>query len=321
MNRLLKALLCHSVFGAWLRRLPFAQRLYARIVWSRRMNLMFGVFDSFGEAEAFAAGFGKVGWNDAALAKVLVEGTRPAASPAPPKVLQTSQFAVMLWLMKLLHSRGTVTDLGGAGGGFYELCVQYGLLDRLTRWHVVDMPEVVKRGNERHRALGSSKISFGTDLKAAPRADILLALGSLQCMADPLGERGPGILEGVRASSDVVLINKVPLIDGDDVWTAQNYLSSASPYRLFNRRKFFAYFERHGYRVVDRWAVPELAIEIPFHPERVMTELEGFCFMHDSAIADGSLTSRRPSRSAKPATARRLHCQQKARQSLLHLGP
>lgn len=283
LNKLFKALLCYSAFGAGLRHVPLVPQLYARRVWSRRMNLMYGVFDSRGEAEAFVAGFGKAGWDDEALAKVLTEGSEPTAAEQPPKVLQTSQFAVMLWLTKLLRPHGTVTDLGGAGGGFYELCARYGLLDPLRRWHVVDMPEVVKRGDERHAALKSSKISFGTDLEAAPPADILLALGCLQYMPDPLGERGPGIVEAVGSSCEAILINKVPLIDGDDVWTAQNYVSAASPYRLFNRQKFLDYFERRGYRQLDRWVVPELTVEIPFHPERAMTELEGFCFMREKS--------------------------------------
>lgn len=274
MKKVLKALLMHSALGAWLGKIPGVQRLYAKFVWTRQMNGFLGAYGSFENAERAATGLKKVGWNDEGIASVLVHETMEAA----PKTFQTSQFAVMLWLSKLLESDDTVLDVGGAGGVFYEICSRYRLLPARSHWHVVDVPEMVKRGIERHRQLNSSSISFGTELALAPPSHILLMLGVLQYLPDPLGEKGPGVLETITALPSYILINKIALLDDDEVWIIQNHVTSAMPYRLFNRRKFMAYFEAHGYRLRDGWTVPEINLDIPFHPERAVPFLEGLYF-------------------------------------------
>jgi putative methyltransferase (TIGR04325 family) len=88
---------------------------------------------------------------------------------------------------------------------------RYDLLSVPLRWHVVDVPETVKRGIERHPQLKSSMISFGTDLVEAPASNIMLMLGVLQYLPDPLGEKGPRVLETVKELPSHILINKVSL--------------------------------------------------------------------------------------------------------------
>jgi len=274
MKPVLKALFTQSSVGTWAGKIPGVPRLYARAVWSKRMNPFFGVYDSFEDAERAATGLNKVGWNDEGIAKVLVHDD----DEGPPQPFQTSQFAVLLWLSRLLEAGHAILDVGGAGGVFYEICSRYGLLSVPLRWHVVDVPETVKRGIERHQRLKSSMISFGTDLVDAPPADIMLMLGVLQYLPDPLGEKGPGVLEAVKALPAHILINKVSLTDDREMWTIQNCVTTAAPYRFFSREKFMAYFDAHGYRLRDRWLVPEISVTIPFHPERTLPCLEGFHF-------------------------------------------
>jgi putative methyltransferase (TIGR04325 family) len=274
MKKLLKAVL----MLAWLGKIPGVSHLYARTVWSKHMNLFFGLYDSFEDAERAATGFSKVGWNDEGIAKVLVHEDSEEA----PQPFQTSQFAVLLWLTKLLKSGNAILDIGGAGGIFYEICLRYDILPAPLRWHVVDVPEMVKRGIARHQQLKSSMISFGTDLPEAPASDIMLMLGVIQYLPDPLGEKGPGILEAVKVLPSHIFVNKVALTDDGEVWTIQNLMTTAMPYRFFSRQKFMAYFEAHGYRLRDRWLVPEISIDIPFHPERTLPFLEGVHFERQS---------------------------------------
>lgn len=274
MKRLFKALMMYSVIGAWLGKIPFVKRLYARYLWSGRMDLFYGIFGSYAEAERFAANAGKVGWHDQTLAEVLVRDPEIEA----PSVFQTSQYAVMLWLSKLLKPGGSVLDFGGAGGIFYEICARFGLLKPPLNWHVVDMPDMVERGRERHAALGSDMISFGSDVNEAPPAQIMLMLGMIQYLPDPFGETGPSILDGLAVLPEHILINKIPISDAPDAWTTQHHVSSVIPCRLFNRAKFMAYFEQRGYHLEDRWLVAELQAEIPFHPDRTLHYFEGLYF-------------------------------------------
>ena len=264
-----------SAVGAAIGQIPFVRKLYLKYFWNTRMSLFYGIFDSHAEAEKFAATLKPVGWlNDTVLAKRLVSD----AGIDAPELYQTSQFAVMFWLGQLLERNSVVLDFGGAGGVFYEICNRYGVLKQPLNWHVVDLPEMVKRGRERHAALGSSMITFGTELSAAHKANVMLMLGVIQYLPDPLGEHGSGILETMSALPDHILINKIPLTDVPDAWSIQNHVSSAIACRLFNRQKLIGYFEKHGYRVRDKWIVHELGANIPFHPERSLRYYEGLYF-------------------------------------------
>jgi hypothetical protein len=42
------------------------------------------------------------------------------------------------------------------------------------------------------------------------------------------------------------------------------------------------YFESRGYQLLDKWHVPEINIEIPFHPGQGLTGLEGLYFARAS---------------------------------------
>lgn len=298
MKQVLRAVFMHSAVGAWVGKIPGVPGFYAKTVWSKRMNPFFGVYDSFEDAERAATGLNKVGWNEEGIAKVLVHED----TDEPPQLFQTSQFAVLLWLSKLLKSGNAVLDVGGAGGIFYEICSRYGLLSEPLRWHVVDVPETVKRGIERHRRLKSSMISFGTDVADAPAPNIMLMLGVLQYLPDPLGEKGPGILEALKELPSNILINKVSLTDDREIWTIQNYVTTATPYRFFSRQKFMDYFEARGYRLRDRWLVPEISVSIPFHPERTLPHLEGFHFERQPVPAAQQPTQQPTQQSAQQST-------------------
>ncbi|GGF64229.1 hypothetical protein GCM10007301_25050 [Azorhizobium oxalatiphilum] len=275
MEKLIKIALTQTVLGRWAGRLPFLPDLYARKVWSRRMNLFHGLHDSFDAAEAQARRFSAVGWNDSALAKEVIDHEHPVHRGGMDPT-QPSQFAVLLWLGKLLRQGMTVLDVGGAGGIAFETAERFDLLDEGHHWHVVDMPRMVEHGRARHARLKSERISFGTDLGRAPPCDLLLALGAIQYMRDPIGQHGPGLLESIRKKPDYILLNKVPVWDGPDQWTNQSFVTTSSPYRIFNRDGLVRYIQRHGYRIAHSWQVRELDLRIPFHPECSLDHFEGF---------------------------------------------
>lgn len=280
MNKLIKAALMYSPVGRVLGKMPFVPDIYLRKVWAKRINLFYGLFNSYQEAADFAARHKKIGWDDPDLARLLI-GEDNTPVPDMPATFQTSQYAVLLWLSRLLTGDSRMIDLGGAGGTFYELAGHYGLIPGGAHWHVVDMPEVIKLGQARHERLGSPGISFGSTLSDVAPGDILMALGVLQYMPDPLGQAGEGILEALGHLPRHILINKLPISDAPDVWTLQNEMTTACPYRLFNRDTFMAYFERHGYRLRDHWTVPELSADIPFHPHNSLAAFEGVYFVRD----------------------------------------
>ncbi|MGU3497152.1 methyltransferase, TIGR04325 family [Xanthobacteraceae bacterium A53D] len=287
MEKLIKMALTQTFLGSLARRLPFLADLYARAVWSRRMNLFHGLHESFEAAEAHARRFSAVGWNDSALAKEVIDHEHPVHRGGMDPT-QPSQFAVLLWLGKLLRRDMTVLDVGGAGGIAFETAKRFDLLDEGHHWHVVDMPRMVDYGRARHARLKSERISFGTDLALAPPSDLLLALGAIQYMRDPFGQYGPGLLESLGKKPDYILLNKVPVWDGPDLWTNQSFVTTSSPYRIFNRDRLMRYVEQHGYRIAHGWQVRELDLRIPFHPECSLDYFEGFLAVRTDLQADAA---------------------------------
>jgi hypothetical protein len=47
--------------------------------------------------------------------------------------------------------------------------------------------------------------------------------------------------------------------------------------RMVYRPEFFRHFTDRGYVIRDRWSVPEISMEIPFHPEGFVSNASCFC--------------------------------------------
>nr|WP_255607542.1 methyltransferase, TIGR04325 family [Ancylobacter sp. Lp-2] len=296
---MIKLALTQTSLGRLIGKVPFVSEIYMKKIWSKRMNLFYGLHDNVDSAEDWSAKFSSAGWNDGALAKLLVDRDDVGRGDGGGS-MQASQFAVLLWLSKLLKPDMTILDLGGAGGVFYEISKHHNLLTDSQHWHVVDMPRMVELGRKRHAKLKSTGISFGTKLGAAPASDIMLALGCIQYMRDPLGQSGPGFLDELEKAPDYVIVNKIPVWNKPDAWTSQGFITTACPYRIFNRNRLEDYFGARGYTIASSWHVPELDLRVPFHPECSLDHFEGFLATRDareaSAVATPLPASRRRKR-------------------------
>jgi putative methyltransferase (TIGR04325 family) len=287
MSELARFILVRSVFGDLIGRLPFVRDLYARHVWRKKMNQFFGVYRSFEEALAAAERFTAVGWNEPGIAGVLVSAAPfdPAASASwdGTQLFQPCHYAAMFWMGRRIRPDSQIVDLGGAGGISYEIHTRYSDLPPGTRWHVVDLPELVERGKLRH-ANTATALTFGSRLADAPACDILHTAGCLQYMENPFGfTNGTGILEQMAAMPTDIIVNKIPLTNGRSFTTIQNLLQSASPYNVFNRADVLAYFRKHGYQLIDEWRVSEISVAIPFHSELYIPESRGLYWRREHA--------------------------------------
>lgn len=277
MLKLVKVLLTQTALGDLIGRVPGTQALYGRAVWQRTTNLFFGVHPDFAAAEAAAARLKPTGWNDPAIAGLLVSG-RAGEDAGPPPCgadFQPSFYPVLFWLSRLLRPGMQVVDLGGAGGIAFEIARRYGVMPDGARWHVVDLPELVRRGAERHAADGGRTITFGTRLADAPAAGLLLSGGCLQYLPDPLGLHGPGMLDEVTQLPRHLILNKLPLTEGEPFVTVQNLVATAAPYHVFNRRMLLDRLAAKGYRPLDEWRVAELSVDVPFHARRAVPYFAG----------------------------------------------
>jgi putative methyltransferase (TIGR04325 family) len=165
----------------------------------------------------------------------------------------------MFWIERFVADGARrLVDLGGHWGTkrrVYSRLID--LPDDLT-WVVCETPQVVALG--RTRDVGPS-VTFTSDLASIGGADILFASGVLQYLDRPLKD----ILENVGPTPRWLVLNKVPLCRGPEVWTLENVARAIAPYHIFNREAFLRSMEKLCYRVLDEWEMP-YGVEIPFHP-------------------------------------------------------
>ena len=95
----------------------------------------------------------------------------------------------------------------------------------------------------------------------------------------------PGLLELRPKLPRCLLLNKVPLSEGEEFWSLDNFGPAVAPYRIFNERAFLSYFEERGYVLLDRWHVAELKSDIAFHPGNHLKHHAGFCLELRGGVA------------------------------------
>jgi putative methyltransferase (TIGR04325 family) len=292
MRKFVKYLLTETPVGRWTR--PALAGAYQRRVWDGSMNLFHGVYASYDEALSAIPENLRRGWNESGIARNLVGDrvpSRPEAndSSLPILLTQPTTFAVLLWLNKAIGPGSRVVDIGGASGITYWHYKDYFPLPDDVTWTVVDMPEIIARSRRLAATGGAKNIQFVEELDALDEYDVVVSLGCVQYMS-------PKAFEAFRkaaARARTVIINKMPLIDGPEFWTLQSLQTTATPYWIANRRDFIGKLSELGFEVCDAWSVPELRIDIPFAPERLVESLNGLVLRKRTKGIAGSLSHAR----------------------------
>jgi len=228
-----------------------------------------GVYHSFREAEATARGK-KLGFNhrDVVLAHKVDLGGR----------LDSSEYPVLFHLHQFLRTPGTILDLGGGVGRHY-LRYRNQLTLSNVNWIVCDLPEMVKEGRE--LCAGDSNITFVSEIAEIKvnRIDVLLACSSLQYIdiASPDVLLRQLINQGNRPRH--ILIDQLPLYDGDQFVTLQHNGGVRYPQHVFNRSQFLESIVGLEYELIDCWDNRFDTCIIPFHPDKAVRACTGLCFL------------------------------------------
>jgi putative methyltransferase (TIGR04325 family) len=230
-----------------------------------------GVFANFSQARQSAPSTKSVGFNSAACAQQFQERRHHVYS---------FDYPVLFWLRCLLRENPAIFDLGGHVGIQFYSYSRYLQYPADLRWKVCDLPEITKEGQTLAAAEGHTALSFTNHLEDADGADILLAAGSLQYVESPGFAE---LLSSLKRKPRHLLVNKVPLYDGDPFVTLQNGGSAFHPMYVFNRGEFIDSLASLGYRVIDTWDVVTHPGHIPFHPDRSFACHSGLYLTKDSS--------------------------------------
>jgi putative methyltransferase (TIGR04325 family) len=189
-------------------------------------------------------------------------------------VLNPNDYPVLFWLAKILKPGSAIFDFGGGlGQCWYSYEPYLQVLDQ-ARWIVCDLPAFVRQGQELAREQAATDLQFTSDLDRSADAAIFMSNGALQYMADDL----PTLLGKLRKAPDHVVINRVPMYDGEAYYTIQRTRhNSYAPYRIMNREEFCRGMRLLGYREQDRWEVSR-TLHVNFQPVYDVKKYQGFYF-------------------------------------------
>jgi putative methyltransferase (TIGR04325 family) len=247
---------------------PVLEADYERSFAKRPPNRFRGVYRTFAEAEASIPAGERVGYDHEELAGLYRLRMDKACQ---------SDYAVLFWLRKILEAKPAsfVFDFGGHVGVSYHGWKQYLDYQPGLRWMVEDVPAIVKVGAELARERGGPHLAFTSDVRDAKGCDVFFAAGSLQYVDEPL----PDLLTRIGGPRPRhLIVNKVPMYDGESFWTVQSTGRAFHAYRIFNREEFVGGLTALGYRAVDDWQNREQHCEIPFTRGRDIDAYSGYYF-------------------------------------------
>lgn len=224
-----------------------------------------GVYPTFAAALASMPPGKRVSYDHAELAGMYRDRMNKACE---------SDYAVLFWLRRILDVEPSsfVFDFGGHVGVSYHGFRSYLDYAPGLRWLVYDMPAITKVGEELAREKECPHLSFTNDTSAGRQCSVFFSAGALQyceeSLADVLGDARPAH----------VVLNKLPVYDGESFVTVQSTGRAFHAYRVFNRQELVRGIESLGYRLVDDWQNREQSCLIPFHKGKEIEAYSGFYF-------------------------------------------
>jgi len=266
---------------------PLVRR--SRMKWERKRFLSpetyaayYGVYESFASARRELPD--NPGFNLKALADEHVN--------VRTKRVFEYDYPVMWWLqMAFRLGAKNILDIGGSVGVHYYAYRGYLQMPADVTWEIVEVPEVASIGRELAVAREATPLRFTTDLNEASAArsqDVWMSAGAIQYFEDAHPAK---LLRRCERRPPHVLLNRLPLHDGDDFVTTQNLGQGCfSPVHVYNRTDFIRSIEVVGYMLRDTWDVHERGMHIPGYPERSFETFTGLYFVDCSMVsANGGL--------------------------------
>jgi putative methyltransferase (TIGR04325 family) len=188
-------------------------------------------------------------------------------------VFNPSDYPNLFWLLSILKPGQTLFDFGGGVGQCYYLYQRHLRLLEQMRWMVCDLEAFIEPGRQFAKENKANGIEFTTDFQDAKGAAVLLSNGTLQYIETDLSQ----MLAGLEELPHHILINRVPLYDGEAYYTVQRSRHSYVVYKVMNLAAFIRGMEELGYEKVDQWYLSRF-LRIPFHPQSFVANYWGFYF-------------------------------------------
>lgn len=259
---------------AWIKASPAYRRWYLgrerqRFFAEPDRHLCFGVFQSFEQARAWLPKSKE--FDDESLAGEFVD--------VRTRQIFAYDYPVIYWLTRAIgQGARTVLDIGGSVGVHYMAYQRYIEFPPSLTWHVIEVPAMVRIGRELARRKGLAALTFTDSARAGDaRADIWVSAGAIHYIEHG---RPDVLLREARFRPRYLLLNKLPLYDGEDFVSTQCLAQdSFAPLYVYNRARFVGRIESLAYELIDQWQVPDRYFFLPGHPEKSFGWYSGLCFI------------------------------------------
>lgn len=236
---------------------------------------------------AYAAGvgyhrpFGTLAEAERAIAPFANEGHENAANSDNHldyyQETVASDLAAMFFLRDMLPSCRRLFDLGGNVGHLYYYYAPYLTYRDDLVWQVLDLPRNMERGRALALERRAPHLFFAEGWPDASGADVLLCSGAMHYFPRPLS----GMVAELAEPPRHVLVNRVPLTDGEPFAAVQERPGFRVACMVHNRQALVEGFAALGYGLRGAWRVPDLSLVARGHPRFCVPAYSGLCFSLD----------------------------------------
>jgi putative methyltransferase (TIGR04325 family) len=233
-----------------------------------------GVYKTFKEAIEAVPKNKNIGYNCMVLAQeyqqMLLEGNWENSG----RVIAGHDYPILFWLSKIFDQEKvqSVFDFGGNVGVHFYSYAKYLKYPSDLKWTICEVSEIAKIGQELAEKRGVANLSFTDNFKDVDNQDIFIGSGSIQYT-----ENSSQIL-AIPQKPRHLLINRLPLYEGNQFVTLQNGGKVFYPQYIYNRNNFIQDLERIDYELVDCWENQGDSCIIPFHLDKLVKCYSGFYF-------------------------------------------
>jgi putative methyltransferase (TIGR04325 family) len=264
-----------------LKQLPIVQSIYRRVKEARYKRkfetdgygTFWGIYETFDRAIQAAPQTKPIGYNHAVLANEYQEMLEQENWENSGRIIASYDYPVLFWLQSIFaEGYKSIFDFGGNVGIHFYVYSRYLTYPDDLQWMVCDYPEIINVGQKLAEKYGASSIGFTRDFKLGKEYDIFFASGSIQYIENLFSKFD------YTARPKHILINRLPLYDGEQFVTLQNGGRVFYPQFILNRAEFISAATDFGYELIDTWDDRNGSCIIPFYPEKSVYSYSGLYF-------------------------------------------
>ncbi|NJM72937.1 MAG: methyltransferase, TIGR04325 family [Scytonema sp. RU_4_4] len=255
-----------------IKQIPFAKqiyRLFQESLYKRRFardcyGCFCGVFQTFEEATQSAPQTKSMGYDNAELAQEYQQMLEDNNWENSGYVIGSYDYPVIFWLNSIFHhNQGkTIFDFGGNVGIHFYSYAKYIEYPKDLKWTVCDVPAIVNSGRNLANKRSTQSLEFTLNFKDVNGKEIFISSGAIQYV-----EKLANTLS-LYEKPKHLLLNRLPLYNGNQYVTLQNGGKVFYPQYVFNKTEFIEQFSRIGYELIDIWEDRVDSCIIPFHPDK-----------------------------------------------------